>query len=71
MMHRRDDPNTITNHWIAKIDNLGTFTAVDIAPYAAMDVAYVSAGSTTNIDVLANDHDANNNCKPRVLADRF
>ncbi|RYD67800.1 MAG: hypothetical protein EOP83_02025 [Verrucomicrobiaceae bacterium] len=39
----------------------GTYTAVDLPPYACMDAVEYSyaSGSNVNIDVLGNDHDAN------------
>lgn len=43
------------------LDNEGTYTAVDLPPYASMDSADFLRGKDTAIiiDVLANDHDAN------------
>jgi len=42
------------------VDNLGTYSAVDIPPYAALDQVIIQTdlGATT-IDVIANDFDAN------------
>ena len=53
------------NHRDAKLgifDNLGTYTAVNMAPYAALDSAVFTQGSvvaSVTIDAMANDHDAN------------
>lgn len=46
------------NQQLASFENLGA-AVVPIPPQAASDLANVSAGDTTIINVLANDHDAN------------
>lgn len=49
------------NGRMSVIDNEGTYTAVDLAPYASMDVVTVVQGATNTVtlDPVANDHDAN------------
>ena len=54
----------VLNHRNAKIsslDNEGTFTAVELPPYASMDAGEFTQTVTSSLtlDVLANDHDAN------------
>ena len=45
---------------IGIFDNLGTYSAVDIPPYAALDQVIVQTGlGGVTIDVMANDYDAN------------
>lgn len=46
---------------IAQYDNEGTFTAINIPPYACLDSAVINRPGTTQatISVMANDHDAN------------
>ncbi|MHC4743030.1 MAG: CBM35 domain-containing protein, partial [Planctomycetota bacterium] len=39
--------------------NIGTYTAVDISPYASLDAATIGQGALTIIDAVANDHDGN------------
>jgi hypothetical protein len=46
---------------LAYLDNEGVYTAVNLPPYAALDVAIMTqvVNTAVSIDVLANDHDAN------------
>jgi len=43
------------------LDSQGTYSTIDLPPYAALDVANVmiESGNTVTIDVLANDYDVN------------
>jgi Concanavalin A-like lectin/glucanases superfamily/HYR domain/Metallo-peptidase family M12 len=41
------------------LDDLGTYTNVALAPYAALDVVDALLGSSVTIDILGNDFDAN------------
>ncbi|MEN8127685.1 MAG: LamG-like jellyroll fold domain-containing protein [Planctomycetota bacterium] len=42
------------------LDSLGTYSTIDVPPYATLDVVTVQAGSgSVTIDVQINDHDAN------------
>ena len=46
---------------IAQYDNEGTFTAINLPPYACLDSAVIQRPGTTQatLNVMANDHDAN------------
>ena len=46
---------------VAQYDNEGTFTAINLPPYACLDSAVIQRPGTTQatLNVMANDHDAN------------
>lgn len=47
--------------WIAQFDSEGTYSDVNLPPYACMDAAVLNRNTQSNvtINVMANDHDAN------------
>ena len=56
---------------LSYLDNESTYTAVDIPPYASIDAATFTQTVDTqiNIDVMANDHDGNNDALSIVSFD--
>lgn len=59
------------NGRLNKFTDEGTYTAVDLPPYAAIDSATLANGSNGEIvlDVLANDHDANGHALSLLSSD--
>jgi hypothetical protein len=55
---------------IAQYDNEGTFTTINIPPYACLDSAVIQRPGTTQatLNVMANDHDANGHAITGIVA---
>ena len=47
---------------ISSLTSIGTYSTIDVPPYACLDdvIIVANSGTSTTIDVLENDHDANN-----------